>query len=66
MEKEARAGGLKLRGWILNAIFALMRCAVIARFVAAMGDTPQPLLVERDKIGFMVVHAQSGGTVEAL
>ena len=56
MEKDARAGGLTLRDRTLNAILALMVCAVIAR----------PLVVERDKMGFMVVHVQSGGTVEVL
>lgn len=56
MEKEARAGGLKLRGWILNAILALMMCAVIGR----------SLVIERDKMGFMVACAESGGTVEAV
>jgi hypothetical protein len=34
MEKEARAGGLKVRDRTLNAILALMAFAVIARYVA--------------------------------
>ncbi len=87
MKKETRAGGLKSRGWILHAIFALMGFAVsaridtllfqraetpdrdsieggyrtIARFVAVMDDASRPrLAVERGKMGFMFVHAESG------
>jgi hypothetical protein len=39
MEKETRAGGLKSRGWILNAVLALMVFAVNTRLAA---EHPNP------------------------
>ena len=59
MEKEARAGGLNLRDWILNAIFTLMVFAATARYAAAVSA-----LAWIASLGALVRHRRNR-TVEA-
>ena len=54
MEKEARAGGLKVHDWNLNAILALMAFAVIARYAAWIAS---PGALSRYRRGRLVVAA---------